>query len=87
MAQISQLWFRGTLSKSVGVGGFVLAKVMLVRISEEGLEVNQAKNGGRSISGKSINKCSLAEGGVVSRRNQIWPMWMEWKELGGMNGR
>lgn len=38
------------------VGEFVLVKVMFAGLSEEGIEVNQAENGGKIIPGKSMNK-------------------------------
>lgn len=52
------------------IGGFFLVKVMFVEISEERIEVNQAENGGKSIPGKSMKKCPLPEGSMMSRGDQ-----------------
>lgn len=43
---------------------------MFAGISEKGIEVNQAENGGKSIPEKSMNKCPLPEDSLVSRRDQ-----------------
>lgn len=42
---------------------------MLEGMSEEGVEVNWAKNGGKNIPGKSMSRGPTAERGVGRRRN------------------